>query len=230
MRNISDELLPRFTMNGSIEVIDYYFNNSNMILSRQYSAELLEEVLEQVKKKIALSYAYTTTLLYKALDKYPITGHKTAIMGSVHPAYEMIAFDYGAFPTVVEYANLTINHPIIKSILFKDFTTSSEEYDSMLSISTFEHDGLGRYGDPINPDGDIQAMRISKEKIKKDGLLFLAVPNHERDKLYWNAHRVYGPNRLPVLLSGWEVVEKFGEEGTGDTPFLQPIWVLRNTK
>ena len=41
---------------------------------------------------------------------------------------------------------------------------------------SFDHDGLGRYGDPLNPAGDIDAMKMVSCVLKKDGLLFLTVP------------------------------------------------------
>ena len=31
-----------------------------------------------------------------------------------------------------------------------------EKYDVCLSISSFDHDGLGRYGDPLDPSGDLR--------------------------------------------------------------------------
>jgi len=36
----------------------------------------------------------------------------------------------------------------------------------------------------------------------------LAVPVG-KDCLYWNAHRVYGHLRLPLLLNGWNTIDTF---------------------
>ena len=41
---------------------------------------------------------------------------------------------------------------------------------------SFDHDGLGRYGDPINPDGDLVAMDTVRNVVKEGGVLFLTVP------------------------------------------------------
>ena len=38
------------------------------------------------------------------------------------------------------------------------------------------------------------------------GLLLLAVPTCARDSLYWPAHRVYGPRRLPWLLRNFTLL------------------------
>jgi len=62
-------------------------------------------------------------------------------------------------------------------------------------------------------------------------MLMLAVPIGS-DAVVWNAHRIYGRTRLPMLLYGWEVIEAFGHSeshfdakpGRWD---VQPLWVLR---
>lgn len=82
----------------------------------------------------------------------------------------------------------------------------------MVSISNFEHDGLGRYGDPIDPNGDLRAMREMQTLVKPDGFLILGVPV-ARDAVVWNAHRLYGRLRLPLLLQGWTVDAFVGFDG-----------------
>ncbi len=61
-------------------------------------------------------------------------------------------------------------HPLIKTVMvdesFDDITLSAA-FDLVLSISSFEHDGLGRYGDPLNPDGDMTAMRNTRRLLKQ---------------------------------------------------------------
>ena len=42
------------------------------------------------------------------------------------------------------------------------------------------------------------------------GRLLLGLPTAHRDALVWNAHRVYGPARLPLLLRGFDVIAAFG--------------------
>ena len=228
--SIPPELYDEFTLNGCIPVRPRYRNDANLINSRRYTEQEIATAISKAEDKEAIGYGGTTPFLYEALDKYSILNHDVAIMGSVRPTYEAIALTYGANPTVIEYAKLQIDHPEIKYMSYPDFLTNTIKFDSMISISTFEHDGLGRYGDPIDPNGDLKAMAICKQRIKPNGLLFLAVPTHEKDEIQWNAHRVYGPLRLPLLLNGWEVIEKFGEDGKGEglKNYTQPLWVLRN--
>ena len=98
----------------------------------------------------------------------------------------------------------------------------------------FHHDGLGRYGDDINPNGDIEAMANVKENIlEKGGILFLAVPCGV-DKTVFNAHRIYG-NRLQKLIEGFEVLDYFPKNlnnilqiDTGKDAAFQPLLVLKS--
>lgn len=49
-------------------------------------------------------------------------------------------------------------------------------FDVIVAISVLEHVGIGRYGDPIDPDGDMQTMRNLEAWLRPHGLLYLDVP------------------------------------------------------
>jgi hypothetical protein len=135
-----------------------------------------------------------------------------------------------AHVTVVEYNLLTYSHPHISTIT-PSLLSPAAQFDSALSISSFDHDGLGRYGDPINPDGDLVAMDTVRNVVKEGGVLFLTVPIGP-DVLVWNLHRRYGAVRLPLLLRGWEQVEVVGWDHTllhSPAPYTlqyEPVLVL----
>jgi hypothetical protein len=103
-------------------------------------------------------------------------------------------------------------------------------FDVAWSISSFEHDGLGMYGDPLDPEGDLKAMRKMKRIVKPGGLLFLSLPVGA-DKVLFNNARIYGRKRLQLLKEGWEELETVGlHESHLDGPgHIQPIFILRNT-
>ena len=70
--------------------------------------------------------------------------------------------------------------------------------DSVMSLSsmhTVEHVGLGRYGDPIDPDGDLKAMSELKRVLAPGGSLLFVVPIGE-PRIAFNAHRVYGYRQI----------------------------------
>ena len=41
---------------------------------------------------------------------------------------------------------------------------------------SFDHDGLGRYGDPVNPDADLEAMQNARRLLRPGHKMFLTVP------------------------------------------------------
>ena len=139
----------------------------------------------------------------------------------------------------LQYNSLTYSHPNITTTLVGELWISNEgrsnhahKYDVALSLSSFDHDGLGRYGDPINPDADLNAMQMVQDVLREDGVLFLTVPIGQ-DLIVWNLHRRYGKLRLPHLLRGWEEVECVGwreelvEQNSSYTLAYEPVFVLR---
>ena len=75
-------------------------------------------------------------------------------------------------------------------------------------------------------------MRSVWRALRPGGRLLLTVPVGP-DALVWNLHRRYGPARLPLLLQGWEEVERFGwEEARLTAPAstrrsYEPLFLLR---
>ena len=65
----------------------------------------------------------------------------------------------------------------------------------IVSFSGLEHDGLGRYGDPIHPNGDRAAMSEIRSFLRPGGLLLLGIPTTPHDDTAWPALRFYGPSR-----------------------------------
>ena len=82
--------------------------------------------------------------------------------------------------------------------------------NSMMSVSSLhavEHFGLGRYGDPIDPDGSFKAMRALSRVLKPGGRLYFSVPIGV-ERIEFNAHRVFSPETIldTFLQSGLSLV------------------------
>jgi hypothetical protein len=233
---IPPELLSAYTLNGSIGVEEWYVNSSYASdKHRFYSKKDIAGYCADIKAKKTSYYGKTDMWLYRALQKYPIHGLEVVIMGSTTPWYESVCLTFGGMPTTIEYNALATDEPNLKILTVEEFWRAPRQFDAAFSISSFEHDGLGRYGDPLNPNGDLEAMKKMKKILKMDGLLFLVVPVG-KDKLVWNAHRIYGYKRLPRLLNGWKVIDRFGYNplrcwmDNGKDAGYQPLFVLKNTK
>jgi len=70
--------------------------------------------------------------------------------------------------------------------------------DSLSSLHTLEHFGLGRYGDPVDYRGYEKGLSALAEMLAAGGCLYLSVPISERQRFEFNAHRVFA---LPFLLA-----------------------------
>lgn len=64
--------------------------------------------------------------------------------------------------------------------------------DSISCLHALEHFGLGRYGDPLDPNGHAKGLKNFANLLKPDGILYLSTPiGHER--VEFNANRVFDP-------------------------------------
>jgi hypothetical protein len=171
---------------------------------------------------------------------------RVLIIGSMSPWHEVLCLAFGASQVhTLENNELTYAHPQLRTFTPKQFWSKEkivgDTYDLILSISSFDHDGLGRYGDPISPDGDLLTMqRLCRSAFMTDTTkLFVTVPVGQ-DLLAWNLMRVYGRVRLPLFLQHFNVVEKYGYEDErvdlafgGNRNFRQtyePVFVLEKKR
>lgn len=89
-------------------------------------------------------------------------GGDVLVFGSMTPRIEALALAAGAAVVVTsEYNELVYDHEKVR-IVTPDELERHDAYAGAfhvaLSISSFDHDGLGRYNDPLAPDGDLMAM------------------------------------------------------------------------
>lgn len=97
-----------------------------------------------------------------------------------------------------------------------EYATITQDYlkgqfdlvDVIVSYSSLEHSGLGRYGDMLNPDGDKEALAQAWCLLRPGGLLALGVPMScaNEGELVYNAHRIYGFERLAYISENYELV------------------------
>eukprot|EP00937_MAST-01D_sp_MAST-1D-sp2_P002807 g2807.t1 len=189
-------------------------------------------ILARPRSWVAVAIARHAATLFR--------GQRVLVFGSMEPWYESLALAAGAANvTVVEYNRLTYAHDRIRTLTVAQAVRGLRpgSFDTALSISSFDHDGLGRYGDPLAPDGDVAAMRRARELLRPGGALLLTVPVGP-DVVVWNLHRRYGRARLPMLLEGWDerveervgwIAAKLDAEANWRRSY-EPVFVLRRPR
>ena len=75
----------------------------------------------------------------------------------------------------------------------------AEITDSLSCLHAIEHFGLGRYGDPIDPEGHLKGFRTLHAMLESGGTLYLSVPIGAPG-VHFNAHRVFAPGDVPAWL------------------------------
>ena len=230
-------MLHSFTLDGAVPLHDMFCNEERQNGGSGYYWSA--EELDRNGKQPCRCGQYKKPICGQAIASFGdlIKNKSGYVFGTQIPWAESALLAAGAASvTTVEYMTITTDHPRLHYIhpfnLTAKFLRHHVGADFAWSFSSLEHDGLGRYGDPVNPFGDLESIYRIHCLLKPGGVLFLGVPVGP-DALYWNAHRIYGPLRLQLALAGWEIMDVVGlERRVVSTDHLgdfnhQPVMVLR---
>lgn len=84
--------------------------------------------------------------------------------------------------------------------------------ESLSALCSLEHFGLGRYGDPVDPEACFKAFAAIQRKMTPGGNVYIAVPVGE-EHVEFNAHRVFYARTIVEAFSEMELVEFSAIEG-----------------
>jgi hypothetical protein len=136
---------------------------------------------------------------------------------SIASAFIPIDF-YDFRPADIILSNLTSQSANLCNLHFE-----SNSIPSLSCMHTVEHIGLGRYGDPIEPNGDLKAMLELQRVLAPGGNLFFVVPVG-KSTVRFNAHRIYKYDQILKAFSGLILVkfslitENYYDGGLMDNP------------
>ena len=110
--------------------------------------------------------------------------------------------------TFVDIRPVNLNLPgltvVDGSILDLPFADASQSF--ITSLGVIEHIGLGRYGDPLDSEGDLKAINELKRVLANDGSLLFVVPVGQ-PKIMFNAHRIYSYAQIIGYFSEFSLEE-----------------------
>lgn len=228
-RNIPYNLYSQYTMNETIPILDLWYDGRNdlkaasSIWSKEYVEKFKNTYTPQnIKDKAYLAEPYggASGWLLKAFENHNVKNKRVAVIGSLTPWIEAILLNLDNIVTTVEYNVPVCNEvPNLNAISYADFCASDTVYDAIVTYSSIEHSGLGRYGDELNPNGDLETMEQIHKHLNKNGVLVWGAPVGH-DALVWNAHRIYGRIRLPIMFRQFKEIEwiDFDKENLLDLP------------
>ena len=112
----------------------------------------------------------------------------------------------------VEYVDIRKMDSTLSNLVFKEGSILQLPYPdnfvtSLSCLHVIEHIGLGRYGDPIDPEGFAKAAAELVRVLAPGGYLYFGTPIGE-EKLYFDAHRVFAVETILQLFQGL-VLEEF---------------------
>ena len=84
---------------------------------------------------------------------------------------------------------------------------ANNSVQSLSCMHVVEHVGLGRYGDPLDYDGDIRSARELARVVAPGGNLLFVVPIGGRARIQFNAHRIYTYEQVLDLFPDLDLVE-----------------------
>lgn len=153
----------------------------------------LKEVLPVLFENIPFTrfdthYIYHTAWAARKVKEIGAVYHtdisSSLYFSSIVSAFTPVHF-YDYRPASLNLSGHTSGSANLSNLHFED-----NSINSLSCMHTVEHIGLGRYGDPIDPDGDIQAAKELSRVLAHGGNLLFVVPVG-KPRVEFNAHRVY---------------------------------------
>ena len=180
-----------------------------------WDEQLLNDVINQVESGThqgTYGEEETNRVRNHLRNSGKVKDNRVLVIGSERPWLEAICLLLGAKEVVtLEYGKIISNHPRLKTMTPSEFRMQYLNgtlglFDTIVSFSSLEHSGLGRYGDTLNPWGDLLSVARAWCVTKPGGTLALGLPTG-LDYVTVNAHRVYGKVRWPLVAANWVQVD-----------------------
>ena len=241
--------MKRLPLPPRVMLAPYTFNNSidlskELMLETEAKEVRFEKDFMEFMQEIVANRSFITypdsRVIYKLADDHPhiFRGRSVFIPGSEKPCFEIWLREYAktSHITTLEYRPFGFDYPDTTVFgVFAYWALPPEKrptYDTFFSYSNWEHDGLGRYGDPYNPNGDLDAIKESWSMLKHDSVRVVsseqqnererkqnvpavqyseshgvvALPARREEAVCWNIHRLYSTRRLLQMFVGYQVI------------------------
>jgi len=195
-------------------------------LKIQFRKEFLvfKKLSEKTDRRFELSWEQRYPCLHEKTGETRFDRHyifhpawAARVLRATNPAYHVDLSSTLHFCTLVSAfvpvkffdirpANLGLNGLTVE---YADLTSLPFQTNSLSSVScmhVIEHIGLGRYGDRLDPEGDLKAVAELRRVIADKGNLLFVVPIG-KPKVVFNAHRIYSYDQVMDLFPQFRLIE-----------------------
>jgi len=177
-------------------------NDGRFIIKKSNLAPYLLDNTETTDFETHYTYhpAWAARIIAKTRPKLHIDFSSFLQFSTIISAFVTVKF-YDYRPADIKLDNLETKKGDLLAMPFAD-----NSIESLSCMHTVEHIGLGRYGDLIDPEGDIKAIKELKRVLAKNGTLLFVVPIG-KPKLLFNANRVYSYDQIISYFSDLKLQE-----------------------
>lgn len=106
-------------------------------------------------------------------------------------------------PLSISMDTISFRKGTITELPFED-----RSLESISSLCVVEHIGLGRYGDPLDPDGTTKAISELCRVLAPGGHLYISLPVGDKSFVAFNAGRVLSLKEFRALIQPLRIVEE----------------------
>jgi len=176
-------------------------NNRFPLLWENIFPQIWDEVGETIFDPHYIYHpAWATRVLANTKPKKHIDISSILSFSTMVSAFIPVEF-YDYRPANIKLDNLRTGKANLLSLPFPD-----NSIESLSCMHTVEHIGLGRYGDKIDPEGDLKAISELKRVLAIGGDLLFVVPVG-RPTICFNAHRIYSYDQILSYFNDLELIE-----------------------
>ena len=235
---IPSVLLPAFTLWNRTRLL-YGWDTDSGAYTRpgaEWSRSLIDRWIDDVNCTFPVRSSFPGSVeqfIAPALDEFPVYGKRGCVIGAETPWLEALLLARGATHiTTIEDGAIVSRHPRVAALTpAMAWRATLEPFDFCISYAIFEHSGLGRFGERLNPFGDFELLERVHCLLKPHGLFYNGIPTSTRDCLIVNVRRIYGPYRLQLLgeQNHWQPLGLFGKHAIDTCAewHLRPVHVWR---
>jgi hypothetical protein len=151
----------------------------------------------------------------QAVEAHVPAGIEAAVLGRLAPLYEAFCISRGAKPVTIAFGDAQSSGTSGGTL--DALERAGRRFERVLASPLVARMGLGLTGPDLDADADLTLMARLRQLVAPSGRLLLCVPTGA-DLVLYNLSRVYGPERLPLLLHGWSCLERIEEAGPAAAP------------